>query len=140
MKFYSLGGDNMKPEDCGFVSEEVFESYKNKGCLGVFEGTPIYIIPSPNDKPIKVVYGNDWKVEDDRNELVFSKRLSEIESENLLMELFGTTDVGILDCSNMTEEEIAEIDRFVDEYNKIGCTSFQVTADELEKILQQTDS
>lgn len=106
----------MKPEDCGFVSEEVFESYKDKGCLGVFEGTPVYITP-PDDKPIKVVYENDWKVESDGNELVFSKRLSEMESENLLMELFGTTDVGILDCSNMTEEEIAEINRIVDEWN-----------------------
>lgn len=127
----------MKSEDCGFVSEEVFESYKNKGRLGVFEGTPIYIIPSPNDKPIKVVDEGDIKVEGRDNEIIVSQKLSEMMAENLLMELFGTTDVGILDCSDMTEEEIEEIDRIVDEFNKIGCTSFQVTADELKEILNE---
>ena len=126
----------MKFEDCGFVSEEVFESYKNKGRLGVFEGIPIYITP-PDDKPIKVVYEGDIKVEGRDNEIIVSQKLSEMMAENLLMELFGTTDVGILDCSNMTEEEHAEIDRIVDEFNKIGCTSFQVTADELKEILNE---
>ena len=124
-------------EDCGFVSEEVFESYKDKGYLGVFEGAPVYVIPSPNDNPIKVVYRDDWKVEGDGNEIVFSKRLSEMESKNLLMELFGTTDVGILDCSDMTEEEIAEIDKLIDKFNSIGCTSFQVTAEELKEIIEK---
>lgn len=127
----------MKSEDCGFVPEEVFESYKDKGCLGIFEGIPVYVIPSPNDKPIKVVYEGDVKVECRDNEIIVSQKLSEMMAENLLTELFGTTDVGILDCSDMTKEELAEIDRIVDEFNKIGCTSFQLTANELKEIMNK---
>ena len=99
----------MKPEDCNFVSEEVFESCKDKGCLGIFEGVPVYITPPPNDKPIKIVYEDSWSLEDNGNEIIVSKRLSEMESKNFLMEWFGTTDVGVLDCSDMSEEEIEEI-------------------------------
>ena len=97
----------------------------------------IYITPPPNDKPIKIVCENSWSLEGNGYEIVASKRLSEMESKNLLMELFGTTNVGILDCSNMTEEEIAEIDKIVDEFNGIGCTSFQFTSEELKEILNK---
>jgi hypothetical protein len=52
---------------------------------------------------------------------------SEIES------IFGSTNIGALDCSDMSDEEI---DRIVDEFNSIGCTSFQLTSEEIKEILE----
>lgn len=43
-------------------------------------------------------------------------------------------------CKYMIADTDEEIERIVDKFNSIGCTSFQLTADELEKVLQQTDS
>lgn len=41
--------------------------------------------------------------------LEYRKKLSLVESEKLLKDMFGTTNVGILDCSDMSDEEIDEI-------------------------------
>lgn len=40
-------------------------------------------------------------------------------------------------CSDMPDEEI---DRIVDAFNSIGCTSFQVTAEELKEILERQEN
>lgn len=89
----------MKPENCNFVSEEVFESYKDKGCLGMFEGVPVYITP-PDDKPIKIVCESNLKI------------MNEEDKYKMNMELLhriGKHNFGALDCSDMSEEEIEEI-------------------------------
>lgn len=51
--------------------------------------------------------------------------LSEIES------IFGTTDIGMLDCSDMTDEEI---DRIVEEFNNIPLVN-PIRTEDLKKIL-----
>lgn len=99
-----------------------------------------FILPEPKDKPIKVVIEDSVKVTSNGNVIEIKKHLSSVEAENLLNDIFGTTDIGILDCSDMTEEEIAEIDKIIDEFNKVGCTSFQVTADELKEILEEQNN
>ncbi len=42
-------------------------------------------------------------------------------SQSQVESIIGSTDIGVLDCSNMTNEELDEI---VDKLNSIGCTSF----------------
>lgn len=92
-------------------------------------------IPEDKEKPIKMVFENDFKaVQTTDCTIEMVRRLSPIESEHLLRNMFGTTDVGILDCSDMSDEEI---DRIVDEFNSIGCTSFQMTADELREFIEK---
>lgn len=51
--------------------------------------------------------------------------LSEIES------IFGTTDIGMLDCSDITDEEI---DRIVEEFNNIPLVN-PIRTEDLKKIL-----
>lgn len=48
---------------------------------------------------------------------VLELKLSDSEIRNI----FGTTELAMLDCGDMTDEEINKI---VDEWNSIGCTSF----------------
>jgi len=94
-------------------------------------------VPEDKDKPIKVVYEDDFKViqtNDCTIEIV--KRLTPMESEKLLNDMFGTTDVGILDCSDMTDEEI---DRIVEEFNNIP-EVYPVTNKELQKILERLEN
>ena len=59
-------------------------------------------IPENKDKPIKMVFEDDLKViqaNDCTIEVI--KRLSPMESEKLLKDMFGTTDIGVLDCSDI---------------------------------------
>lgn len=69
------------------------------------------------DKPIKMVYENDFgvtQVDDCTIETV--RRLTPMEAEELINNLFGTTDIGALDCGDMSDEEIEKI---VDKLNSI---------------------
>lgn len=137
-KPYPIEGYEWFPED---MEEELREEIVIKDSWSTLIFKERYIsVEELHQKPIKIVYEGDVKVEGRDNEIIVSQKLNEMMAENLLMELFGTTDVGILDCSDMTEEEIEEIDRIVDEFNKIGCTSFQVTADELKEILERQNN
>lgn len=70
-------------------------------------------IPEDKDKPIKMVYEDDFKVIQTGDYTIETiRRLTPMELENM----FGTTDVGILDCGDMFDEEI---DRIVDRFNSI---------------------
>lgn len=68
------------------------------------------------DKPIKIVFEDDVKVTANGNEIEIKRKLSDIEAKKLLNDVFGTTDIGILDCSDMTDEEI---DKIVEKFNSI---------------------
>lgn len=48
---------------------------------------------------------------------ILELKLSDSEIKNI----FGTTELAMFDCGDMTDEEINKI---VDEFNSIGCTSF----------------
>lgn len=74
------------------------------------------------DRPVKMIYEDDAKIiQTNDYTLEYTRKLSPMEAEKLFMDLFGTTDVGILDCSDMSDEEFK---RIVDKYNALGCTSF----------------
>ena len=68
-------------------------------------------------KPIKIVYQDEVLIipTDDGN-IEIRKKLSPMEAVQFIEALFGTTDLGILDCSDMTDKEI---DKIVDEWNSI---------------------
>lgn len=67
-------------------------------------------IPEDKEKPIKMVYEDDSGfVKTNDCTIEYVKRLTPMESEQLLKEMFGTTNIGVLDCSDMTDEEIDRI-------------------------------
>lgn len=55
---------------------------------------------------LKIVIEEDIKITGDGDIVEIKKRLSSMESEKLFIDLFGTINVGVLDCSNMTDAEI----------------------------------
>ena len=72
-------------------------------------------VPEDKDRPIKMVYEDDFKaIQTNDCTIEVVKRLTPMESEKLLNDIFGTTDVGILDCSDIADEEI---DKIVEEVN-----------------------
>lgn len=74
-------------------------------------------IPEDIEKPIKVVYKDDSGfIKTNDCTIEYFKRLTPMESKHLFANIFGSTNIGILDCSDMTDEEINEI---VDRYNSI---------------------
>ena len=87
--------------------------------------------------PIKIVYEGEIKVEGDDNNVNVVKKPSKMEAEHLFFDMFGTTDVGILDCSNMSDEEIEEINRIIDKFNSIP-EVYPITAEDLQKILERS--
>lgn len=137
-KPYPIEGYEWFPED---MEEELREEITVEDHWSTLIFKERYIsIEELHQKPIKIVYDNGWKARNISDfEIELSRKLSPSESEELIKGLFGTTDIAALDCSNMTEEEIEEIDRIVDEFNKIGCTSFQVTANELKEVLRRQE-
>lgn len=75
------------------------------------------IIPEDKEKPIKVIYeDNSGFVKTNDCTIEYLRRLTPMESEVVLMGMFSTADIGVLDCSDMTDEEI---DRIVNELNSI---------------------
>lgn len=95
-------------------------------------------VPEDKENPIKVVYEDDFKVIQTGDYTIETvRKLTPMESEKLLNDMFGSTDIAALDCSDISDEEIY---RIVDEFNSIGCTSFQFTANELKKILERQEN
>ena len=74
-------------------------------------------IPEDKDRPIKIVYENDGVIEISDCTIEYTRKLSPIESENLLRNMFGTIDVGMIDCSDMSDEEIDKIEECLSEEN-----------------------
>lgn len=56
-----------------------------------------------NMNPIKIVIEDDIKTIGDGDIVKIEKRLSPMEVEKLFIDLFGTTNVGTLDCSDITD-------------------------------------
>lgn len=77
----------------------------------------LIIFPKEKDKTIKIVGKDSVKVSMvGDNTFEITKRLTPMETEALLKDVFGTTDVGVLDCDNMSDEEFY---RIIDELNNI---------------------
>lgn len=78
--------------------------------LEQLRSTMKFIIPTDIDKPLKLVYEDDVKVvENDDGTIKFVRKLKPLEAEQVLKCMFGTTDVGILNCNNTTTEVLEEI-------------------------------
>lgn len=59
-------------------------------------------IPEDKNRPIKVVYeDNDGLVATDDCTIEYTRKLSSMESENLLTDMFGTTDIGVISIDNI---------------------------------------
>lgn len=59
-------------------------------------------ITEDKDKPIKIVFEDDFKVIQTNDcTIEVLKILSSMESKKLLKDMFGTTDIGVLDCSDI---------------------------------------
>ena len=75
------------------------------------------VFPQNEYKPIKIVTEDSVRVSmTDDNTLEITKKLTSMESEALFKDLFGTTDVGILNCGEMSDEEF---NRIIDKINSI---------------------
>lgn len=58
-----------------------------------------------HEKLIKLVYTDDVSVVDNNDgTLTFKRTLAPLESKQVLECIFGTTDVGIIDCSDIKED------------------------------------
>ena len=88
----------MKLIDDGFERfEEDFEANPNT----------MFIIPvAPDYKPIKIAFLDDLEITNGENkyDLEIKKKLSKIEVEKFLNNIFGTTNLGILSCEDVEEK------------------------------------
>lgn len=66
---------------------------------------------------------------EDRYIIEIKRKLTLSEIENI----FGTTDMGILDCSDISDEEI---DRIIDEFSSIPLVN-PIRTEDLKKILNK---
>lgn len=90
-------------------------------------------VTEDRSKPIKMVFEDDVKViqtSDCTIEVI--KKLSSMESEKLIKDMFGTTDIGVLDCSNIKccdNCEHSYEDETLDGYWQLYCTEKFYDAD-----------
>ena len=64
----------------------------------------VYVIPTDIDKPIKLVYEGDLiAVDNNDGSITFKRTLSPLEAEQVLKCIFGTTNIGVIDFSNVKE-------------------------------------
>lgn len=81
------------------------------------EVSELTFVTEDKDKPIKIVYENDLKIAHiDDYTFEISGKIYGIKAERIISNMFGTTELAMLDCSDMTDEEI---DRIVNELNSI---------------------
>lgn len=70
----------------------------------------LIIFPKEKDKTIKIVDKDRVRVSMvGDNTFEITKRLTPMETEALLKDVFGTTDVGVLDFGNMSDKEFIEL-------------------------------
>lgn len=68
------------------------------------------------EKLIKIVYERPIELKFNGYDIEMKCKLSEAEAKKTIKNIFGTTDLAMIDCSDMTDEEI---DRLVDKWNSI---------------------
>lgn len=72
-----------------------------------FKANPntMFILPNePKDKPIKIVFEDDIKITANGNDIEIKRKLSGIEAEKLLNDIFGTTNIGIIDIDDIKDD------------------------------------
>lgn len=91
-------------------------------------------------KPIKIIYEDGFKVEGDGYDVKVTRPLTPSEAQQIIYDTFGSNDIAALNCSDMSDEEF---NRIVDEFNSIGCTSFNhlsLTEEEIIAITKQENT
>lgn len=66
--------------------------------------TTCVIIPASIDKPIKLIIEDNIKVINNGNNIEIKKHLSSMEIEKLLKIFFDTTDIGMIDISDIKDD------------------------------------
>lgn len=92
-----------------------FEVANGEPCNDYINNT-IYIIPEQTEKHIKIISHDVATKSNNDNSINITKKLSSLESKKLFIDLFGTTDVGVLSCNDISDEEL---NRMLDELNSI---------------------
>ena len=59
--------------------------------------------------PIKIICEDNVEITIDGDYITINKRIIGIEGEKFISNIFGTTNIGIFDCSDMSHEEIESI-------------------------------
>ena len=105
-----------------------FKNFEEDFCANL---NTMFILPNkPKDKPIKIVFVADVKVTANSNDIEIKRKLSDAEAEKLLIDIFGTTNIGTLDFSDIEEGvyycptcqrilELTEIDSCMNTPNEI---------------------
>ena len=88
------------------------------------------------EKPIKVIFEDVTELKMDGYNIEIKGKLSGIQAEKIIGNIFGTTDIAALDCSDMSEEEI---DRIVDNFNSIP-EVYPIRTEDLKKILERSNN
>ena len=78
----------------------------------------ILIVPNLNDKPLKIVYDDNWIMNLDGYSARFSRKLTDLEFKNLLIDVFGTTDIGTINKDDFTEDEWVIIEEILKQNNQ----------------------
>ncbi len=90
-------------------------------------------VPEDKDHPIKIVYEDDLKITHiDDCTFEITGKVYGIEAEKIITNIFGTTNLGVLDCSDMSDEEINGI---ADKWNSIP-EEYPITHDDLVKAME----
>lgn len=100
------------------ISLEQFKKEFADGTIKCFANDDkIFIVPSQSDKPLKIVCDDNWIMNLDGYSARFSRELTDLEFKNLLIEVFGTTDIGMINKDNFTEDEWVVIEEILKENN-----------------------
>jgi hypothetical protein len=75
----------------------------------------VFIVPSVKDNPLKIVYDDNWAMNLNGYNAEFSRKLTDLEFKNLLIDTFGTTDVGAINKDDFTEDEWIIIEEILKE-------------------------
>ena len=81
----------------------------------VNDDNKVFIIPSVKDNPLKIVYDDNWAMNLNGYNAEFSRKLTDLEFKNLLIDTFGTTDVGAINKDDFTEDEWIIIEEILKE-------------------------
>lgn len=100
------------------ISLEQFKKEFADGTIRCFANDDkIFIVPNPNNKPLKIVYDDNWLMNLDGYSARFSRELTDLEFKSLLIDVFGRTDIGTINKDDFTEDEWVIIEEILKQDN-----------------------
>ena len=64
----------------------------------------IWIIPTQEQKPLKLVFEDDVEVNTNGHDIEVKQKLSDIEAKKIIMDIFGCTDIAVMPTNNIKED------------------------------------